>query len=189
MTDTDYIEAYCKRVSFGFDALAELSEEISQAAEAMRNALTVGNKILLCGNGGSAADAQHIAAELMGRFQKDRRALPALALTTDTSILTAVAHDYDFSKIFARQIEAHGVEGDVMIAISTSGDSDNVIKASQTAKEHSVVVIGLTGHSGGGLSNHCDHIIKVPASETNHIQEMHIAVGHILCALVESSIE
>jgi len=161
---------------------------IASAASAVLAALQSGGKILLCGNGGSAADAQHIAAELMGRFKKERRALAAIALTTDTSALTAIANDYDFSDVFARQVEGLGRAGDVLVAISTSGNSDNIIKAVKAAKARGLAVIAMTGEGGGALALLGDHALKVPSGETSHIQEMHIAVGHMMCALVESGL-
>jgi D-sedoheptulose 7-phosphate isomerase len=144
-----------------------------------------GNKILVAGNGGSAADAQHIVAELVARFYFDRAALPAIALTTDSSILTAIGNDYGYDKLFARQIEANGVEGDIFIAISTSGNSANIIEAIQSAKDKGISVIGLTGAKEGAMDALCDMIIKVPSSDTPRIQEAHILIGHILCGMIE----
>lgn len=189
LKDKNYIEAYCQRISADFISLANLSGDIAEVVQILETAIQNGSKILLCGNGGSAADAQHIAAELLGRFKRERRAQPALALTTDTSILTAVGNDYDFTEIFSRQVEAHGAAGDVLIAISTSGNSQNIVKAAEKARDLSVMVVGLTGSSGGALADQCDHMVRVPSDETSHIQEMHIAVGHMVCALVESRLE
>lgn len=161
-----------------------LAHDIQAAGTSITAALRRGNKILLCGNGGSAADAQHIAAEFTGRFEVARRAYPAIALTTDTSALTAIGNDYGFEKIFARQIEAIGEPGDVLIAISTSGNSPNILAAVDVANQLQVEVIGLTGKDGGILKN-CQHSIVIPVQSTARIQEMHILVGHIWCAMVD----
>ncbi|WP_457680065.1 D-sedoheptulose 7-phosphate isomerase [Thermovibrio sp.] len=144
-----------------------------------------GKKVLLCGNGGSAADCQHIAAELVGRFSVDRRPLPAIALTTDTSIITAVANDYSFDKIFQRQVEALGEEGDVLIGISTSGNSENVINAVKTAREKGLLTVGFLGKDGGRLKDFCHHYFLVKSFSTPRIQEVHITLGHVLCDFVE----
>ncbi len=147
--------------------------------------LKSGHKILLCGNGGSAADAQHIAAEFIARFKKDRRSLPALALTTDTSILTAVANDYDYSQVFSRQVEGLGVKGDALIAISTSGKSRNVLEAVRQAKHQGLYTIGFTGGAGGSLKEMADICYAALASETSHIQEMHITALHAISEAIE----
>ena len=144
-----------------------------------------GNRVLLAGNGGSAADAQHIAAEFVGRYAFDRPGLPAIAFTTDTSMLTAIGNDYGFDQIFCRQLEANGRKGDVFIGISTSGNSSNVIAALQRARELDITTIGLTGQSGGGIQAHCDYCIQVPSMSTPRIQESHIMLAHIICDLVE----
>ena len=144
-----------------------------------------GNKILFAGNGGSAADAQHLAGELVSRFYFDRPALPAIALTTDTSILTAIGNDYSFENLFSRQIEANGNKGDLFIGISTSGNSLNIIKAIEICKKKGIVTVGLTGKSGGKLADLCDYCIKVPSQETPRIQEAHILIGHIICSVIE----
>ena len=189
MNQADYIKSYCRKIASGFAALEQMAPQIDAAAAAVAGAVKAGNKVLLCGNGGSAADAQHIAAELMGRFKKERKALAALALTTDTSALTAIANDYEFSEIFVRQIEGLSTSGDVLIALSTSGNSENIIKAAVCAKERAVTVIALTGQKGGALAPLSDHALQVPSDETSHIQEMHIAVGHMICSIVESAFE
>ena len=185
---TDYIKTYCRDIAAGFSALETCAPVITKAADMIADALVSGRKVLICGNGGSAADAQHIAAELMGRFKLERRSLPAVALTTDTSALTAIANDYDFSDVFARQIEGLGRENDVLIAISTSGNSKNILKAVEAARQSKLTVVGFTGESGGALASLCDLSVNVPSSETSHIQEMHIAVGHMICAIVESRV-
>jgi len=148
--------------------------------------LEAGHKILLCGNGGSAADAQHIAAELTGRYKIERKGLPAIALTTDTSALTAIGNDYGYEYVFARQVEALAQQGDLLIAISTSGNSQNVLYALQKAKEMGCRTVGLSGKGGGKMSDLCDINIVVPSDDTARIQEMHIMIGHILCQLIDN---
>ncbi len=152
------------------------------------NTINNGNKIFLAGNGGSAADAQHIAAELVGRFTNERRALPAMALTTDTSVLTSVGNDYGFENIFSRQIEAFAQAGDIFIAISTSGTSKNIINAVRVAQLRKVKTIGFLGYSGGTLKNMVDLPLIISSDITARIQEMHILVGHIVCAYIEEKI-
>jgi D-sedoheptulose 7-phosphate isomerase len=148
-------------------------------------ALQQGNKIILFGNGGSAADSQHIAAELVSRFRRERKALPAIALTTDTSILTSIANDYSFENVFSRQIEALGQNGDVAVAISTSGNSPNVLKAVKIAKKLGMTTIGFTGEPGGELKNCVDLCFQAPSQSTPRIQEIHITVAHAICDLIE----
>jgi D-sedoheptulose 7-phosphate isomerase len=169
--------------------LASQLGDIEHSAEMIFETVARGNKILLCGNGGSAADAQHLAAEFVGRYEAERIALPAIALTTDTSALTALSNDYGFERIFARQIEALAREGDLLIAISTSGNSPNVISAVMTARKIGCKVIGLTGAAGKKLASLCDACILIPATRTARIQEAHIAVGHIWCELIDKKIE
>jgi D-sedoheptulose 7-phosphate isomerase len=141
--------------------------------------------VMLAGNGGSAADAQHIAGEFVSRFAFDRPGLPAIALTTDTSILTAIGNDYGYDKLFVRQVQAHAQKGDVLIAYSTSGKSPNVVAALEEAKSRGVVCIGMTGNRGGPMQGLCDHYLDVPSADTPKIQEGHAVLGHILCGLVE----
>ena len=157
------------------------------AAAALRMAVTLarGNKLLLCGNGGSAADAQHLAAEFVNRFIMDRPPLPAIALTTDSSILTAIGNDFGFELAFSKQVQALGNPGDMLIALSTSGNSANVIKAVETARERSITVLGLTGNKGGTMAPLCDMLITVDDARTPLIQEIHITVGHLLCGLTD----
>jgi D-sedoheptulose 7-phosphate isomerase len=162
-----------------------LINQITEVAQACAEALRGNNKIVIAGNGGSAADAQHWAAELVGRFYYDRPALPAIALTTDTSILTAVANDYGYEYVFARQIEAIGNTGDVLIAISTSGRSRNVIRALQAATTKKMITVGMTGGQGDEMKKLCTLCLQIPSNETPRIQEGHELVGHILCALIE----
>jgi D-sedoheptulose 7-phosphate isomerase len=144
-----------------------------------------GNKIMFAGNGGSAADAQHLAAELIGRLGYDRPSLPSISLTTDTSVLTAVGNDYGFEEIFRRQIEGVGSKGDVLIGISTSGRSRNLVKALTAAREKGIITVGMTGATGGDMTALCDQCLRVPSVETQKIQEGHIILGHIFCGLIE----
>ncbi len=163
-------------------------ESIEKCAELILRTFEGGNKILICGNGGSASDAQHIAAEFVGRFETERRALPAIALTTDTSALTALANDYDFERIFSRQVEALGREGDLLIAISTSGNSPNVISAVMKARQIGCKILGLTGAKGKKLASLCDQAYLAPSDRTARIQEVHITVAHIWCEIVDAKI-
>jgi len=163
----------------------ELIDSISLSANAIIDAFKVGNKLLLAGNGGSAADAQHLAGEFVSRFLFDRDPLPAIALTTDTSILTAVGNDYGYDQVFARQVRALGRQGDVLIAISTSGKSPSILQAIEAAKKMNIKVIGFTGSNQSNMSNLCDILIQAPDSRTPFIQQIHITVGHIICSLVE----
>jgi len=160
-------------------------DAIVAAAEVIRGALAAGKKVLLCGNGGSAADAQHIAAELVGRFVVERKGLPGIALTTDTSALTAIGNDYGYDVVFSRQVEALGQPGDVLIAITTSGRSKNIVAAAAAARACGMKVIGLTGEAGREFVASCDAGVAVPARETARIQECHIAIGHVWCELVD----
>jgi D-sedoheptulose 7-phosphate isomerase len=161
---------------------------IGEIALTCSQSLCDGNKIMFCGNGGSAADAQHLAAELSGRFYRDRKPLAAEALTVNTSYLTAVANDYSFEEIYARLVEGSGNEGDVLIGLSTSGNSENVIRAFQAAHRKGIITVGLTGETGGNLAGISDFIIKVPSIDTPRIQEAHILIGHIICEFIERNI-
>ena len=167
--------------------LAECANEMREAARLIRDAILAGNKVLLCGNGGSAADAQHIAAEFVGRFVLERRGLPAIALTVDTSALTAIANDYGYDKVFSRQVEALGAPGDVLVGITTSGKSPNVVAAIEVARARGMKIIGLTGGKGQEFAQSCDAGIAVPSLVTARIQEMHIAIGHILCEVLDDA--
>jgi D-sedoheptulose 7-phosphate isomerase len=158
---------------------------ILKAARLISGAFKAGGKLLICGNGGSAADSQHVAAEMVVRFQKERRALPAIALTTDTSLITAEANDHGFNTIFSRQVEALGRKGDVLLAISTSGGSPNVLAAVKEAKRKGLKTIGLSGKGGGRLANSCDLCITAEGDTTYRIQESHLAIEHLICNLVE----
>lgn len=161
-------------------------KSIEKAADQCIKALKKGNKIILAGNGGSAADAQHIAGELVNRFGFERPGLAAVAITTDTSVITSISNDYGFDKVFSRQIEAIGKKGDVFISLSTSGISANILEAIKEAKSKGIFTIGLTGKSGGKMSDMCDLLLKVPVDDTPRIQEVHILIGHIICSLIEN---
>ena len=171
----------------GFAKLRALAPDIAAAGRMLATAIRGGGKVLFCGNGGSAADAQHLAAELSGRFLHDRKPLAGMALTVDTSALTAIGNDYGFDHVFARQLRGVGRAGDALVAISTSGNSANVLEAIKAAREIGIKVIGLTGAGGGKMAPLVDFCIRVPADRTDHIQEMHIAVGHMLCGMVEET--
>ncbi|MBI4593100.1 MAG: SIS domain-containing protein [Candidatus Rokubacteria bacterium] len=168
--------------------LAECGEAIVRAGQLLAGILLGGGKVLLFGNGGSAAEAQHIAAELVGRFQTERRALPALALTTDTSALTALGNDYGFERIFARQIEALAGPGDAVIALSTSGSSPNVLAGVMAARERKCTVLGITGARGKRLAGLCDAPIVVPSDVTSRIQEASLTIGHLWCEIIDAGL-
>jgi D-sedoheptulose 7-phosphate isomerase len=165
-----------------------LIAKIEQTSSIITSAYLKGKKTLLAGNGGSAADAQHIAGEFVSRFCFDRPGIPSIALTTDSSILTAVGNDYGYDKLFERQIQALGIAGDVFIAISTSGNSPNIINALVMCKKKKIISVGLTGAKGGRMEELCDICIKVPSEETPRIQEAHILLGHIICCIVENEL-
>lgn len=174
------------------DVMAEikqLEERVIRASDIIATAMNGGGKIMLCGNGGSAADSQHIAAEFSGRFRLDRKPLPALSLTTDSSALTCISNDYSFESVFSRQLEALGKNGDILLAISTSGNSSNILRAVESANRKKVFSIGLLGNEGGKLKSKVDLPIIVGSANTARIQEAHIFIGHMICALVESKIE
>ena len=189
-TDRDRVvnDAFADTIALHQRVQREGQAAISAAADALRQALRAGRTVLVCGNGGSAADAQHFAAELVGRFTRERRAWPALALTTDSSALTAISNDYGFDRVFARQVEAHGRPGDVLIGISTSGGSPNVLAAVETARARGLVTIGLTGRDGGALGRAVDVHLNVPSPSTARTQEVHITLLHVLCDLVEQEL-
>jgi D-sedoheptulose 7-phosphate isomerase len=174
------------RVKTAFFESSECLRSLNQCADLWESTLKAGRKIFFIGNGGSAADSQHIAAELIARFKKERRSLPALALTVDTSALTAIANDYDFESVYSRQLEGLGSKGDLLVAISTSGNSKNVLKAIHVAKEKGISVVGWTGQSGGKMAGLCDVILQVPSQDVPRIQETHILMGHILCEETEN---
>lgn len=179
------------QIQENIDIAQRLIEEsldiILGAGRKLRETFKKGNKLLLCGNGGSAADSQHIAAEFVNRFRKERNPLPAIALTTDTSIITSISNDYDYKYSFSKQVLAIGQKGDVLIGISTSGMAGNVIEAVKTARKKGIYTIGLTGSGGGKLKDAADLCIKVPSRDTPRIQEAHILIGHLLCDIVEKT--
>lgn len=164
---------------------AAFMQQVTSMGHLLIDCYEAGNKLLIAGNGGSAADAQHIAAEFVSRFNFDRPGLPALALTTDTSILTAVGNDYGYDQLFRRQLEANGQAGDVFLGISTSGNSPNILLALEAARSKGITTFGLTGQGGGKMRALCDHCLCVPSGDTPRIQEAHIVIGHTLCAMVE----
>lgn len=166
----------------------ELLNKIETAAHELTEAFLRGNKVYFCGNGGSAADAQHLAAEFSGRFYYDRPPLDSEALHVNTSYLTAVGNDYSFDEIYARLVKGKGMKGDVLVALSTSGNSKNILKAIQQARIMGMLIVGFTGDTGGEMAHSCDILINVPSTDTPRIQEAHITIGHILCEIVESSI-
>jgi len=166
-------------------ALRPLAGEVDRVVGIIARSMGAGGRLLVCGNGGSAADAQHIAAELTGRFFRDRRPLPAMALHGNTSSLTAIGNDYGYDQVFAREVAAHGRPGDVLLALSTSGNSENVLRAIESAREREMIVIGLTGESGGKMRDLCDSCLCVPSASTPRIQECHILIGHTICELLE----
>lgn len=182
MDFTTIIHEHQKTVDY---LLKNCLDDIKAAADACRTAVRAGHTVFFCGNGGSAADCQHIAAEFVGRFVKERRGLPAVALTTDTSILTAVGNDYGFKQIFARQVEALARKGDVMISISTSGNSENLLVAMEKAKELGVLTIALTGEKVSKCGAAADVSVRVPSFVTARIQECHIMIGHMICQYVD----
>ena len=165
-----------------------LLDVIERASVTCIESLKKGNKILLAGNGGSAADSQHIAGELVSRFAFDRPGLSAIALTTDTSIMTAIGNDYGYESLFSRQIQAVGNEGDIFIAYSTSGESPNILKAIEDAKINKLISIGMTGQTNGSMNKLCDFLIEIPSKDTPKIQEGHLVVGHIICGIIEQEI-
>jgi D-sedoheptulose 7-phosphate isomerase len=186
-----YIELQISKTIDVMNALqsdSQLIEKIALAADACLAAYKSGNKILLAGNGGSAADAQHIAGEFVSRFNFDRPGLPAIALTTDTSILTAIGNDYGYENLFARQVQALAVPNDVLIVYSTSGQSPNILRALEAARLKNMFCIGLTGNRGGPMHDLCNVTLDVPSESTPKIQEGHLVIGHIICGLVESTL-
>lgn len=169
------------------NVINNMENDIETASKIIVDALKNGNKVLLCGNGGSAADAQHIAAELTGRYKTERRGLPGIALTTDTSALTAIGNDYGYDRVFDRQVESLAQKGDVIIGISTSGNSKNVINALNLGKELGCKTVGLSGRDGGDMNDVCDINLVVPSDNTPRIQEMHILFGHTICQIIDNN--
>lgn len=186
--DTQISAYFARHAQVVETTLLQLAPQIARCAELLATALADGRKVLIAGNGGSAADAQHFAAELVGRFLLERRALPAIALTTDSSILTAVANDYGFERVFSRQVEALAGAGDVVIGISTSGNSANILAALAVARQCGCTTIGLLGRDGGAIASCVDFALVVDCAETPHIQEMHVTIIHLLCKLIEAQL-
>ena len=185
---SEYIRNQILGIADNFKALASMAGDIEQVARICTDTLKAGNKIMFCGNGGSAADSQHLAAELVGRYKLNRPAMNALALTVDTSILTAVGNDYGYETVFSRQLEGVGRPGDLLVGLSTSGNSRNIVLAMELARRMGVRTVALTGRGGGEMKEVAEFCIAVPSDATNNIQEMHIAVGHLVCELVEREI-
>ena len=185
---TTDILAACDEIAANFQALKALAPEIERAAALLVAALGAGGKVMFCGNGGSAADSQHLAAELTGRYLRDRAPIAAIALSTDTSALTAIGNDYGYAHVFERQVRALGRPGDVLVAISTSGNSPNVLLAAEAARALGIRIVSMTGHGGGKVAALADVALKVPSDVTNRIQEMHIAIGHLLCGFAEDAL-
>lgn len=182
------IQSEIDEIVLGFSQLHEIAADIEKAARAMIRCVGGGGKVMFCGNGGSAADSQHLAAELMGRYLKDRPPMSAIALTVDTSAITAIGNDYGYKDVFARQLRGIGRTGDVLVGLSTSGNSENVVEALSAARTRGIATIGMTGRNAGKFEPLCDVLIKAPASRTNRIQELHIAIGHMLCGFVEETL-
>ena len=178
----------CRRSADRMLALANLAPQIAEMGQLVIDRLAAGSTLLFCGNGGSAAECQHLATELTGRFLRDSRPLASLALTTDTSAITAIGNDYGFDDIFARQVAALGRSGDVLIGMSTSGNSENVVRAFAAAREAGIATVAWTGAGGGRLADAADRAIKVPGDRSDEIQEMHLVIGHLLCAFVEDAL-
>jgi D-sedoheptulose 7-phosphate isomerase len=186
--DSEALNVFAKTFAEHLEVVAQTQAQfpvLEAIATAMIAALTAGHKILWCGNGGSAADSQHLAAELVGRFQRDRRGLASIALTTDTSILTALGNDIGFERVFSRQIEAIGSPGDLLVGVTTSGNSPNVILALDTARNLKITTVAFTGQGGGKAAQLADHLFAAPSRNTARIQETHILAGHALCDLIE----
>jgi D-sedoheptulose 7-phosphate isomerase len=187
----DLIDAHLKRSLVALERATQDAAMLTCArkiAEAIVAALSAGNKLLIIGNGGSAGDAQHIAAEIVGRYKRERPAYPALALTTDTSALTAIANDYGYERVFERQVEGLGVPGDVLLALSTSGRSPSILAALRTARKRGLVTVGFTGSKGQAMGADCDHLLMAPVDETAVIQQIHLAVAHAICDFVEHAL-
>lgn len=180
------INTLINEIIINFNKLHNCSNSLNQISDKIIKTIENGNKVIFCGNGGSAADSQHLAAELMGRYKIDRTPLPAISLTTDTSVLTAIGNDYGYKYVFSRPLKGIGKKGDVLVGISTSGNSQNIIAAFETAKELGITTVAFTGNSGGKMKEIADITLNVPSDITNNIQEMHIACGHLICGIVEN---
>ena len=180
------IKSTFEHISQNFTKLQDKASVIEEISQLWIDALKQGKKVIFCGNGGSAADSQHLSAELMGRYKIDRSPMPAMSLTVDTSALTAIGNDYGYDKVFSRQLQGIGNAGDVLVGISTSGNSKNVIDAFNVAKDKGIKTVAFTGELGGKMKEIADICLNVPSNATNHIQEMHIACGHMICGIVEN---
>ena len=191
MDSNDFIQRYVKDSNFSLSKMSsdtQLMSEVTNIADECVSRLQKGKKLLFAGNGGSAADCQHMAGEYVSRFLFNRDGLPAIALTTDSSILTAIGNDYGFENLFSRQVEALGASGDLLFCYSTSGNSENILKAIKTAKKMNICVVGMTGFSKGKMDDMCDYLIQIPSEHTPHIQEGHLIAGHAICGAVEQQI-
>ena len=184
---TDHLHSYIDRHRQALDRLAGLAPEVRITAQACVDALERGNKLLICGNGGSAADAQHFAAELTGRYRRERRPLPAIALTTDSSAITCIGNDYAFEEVFARQVQALAQPGDVLVGITTSGRSANVVRALEAARGRGAFTVALTGEGGGPAAQSADVSLRAPSEHTAQIQEIHILLIHVLCETIDDA--
>ena len=184
----DYIAGQLKELSDQLLVLVHQSGKIEEIADLCIKTILSGHKIIFCGNGGSAAQSQHLAAELVGRYKKDRPAMNALSLTVDTSNITAIANDYGYDHVFARQLEGLGQEGDILIGLSTSGNSKNILSAFEQAKKMKIKTVAMMGEREGAMKPLADYCLQVPATTSAHIQEMHITVGHIICDLIERAV-
>lgn len=181
-------DVHLHAIAAAFQKITAMSDEVRRATEIIVAALRAGNRVFFCGNGGSAADAQHLAAELLGRFLIERDPFAAVALNVNVSAMTAIANDYGYEQVFSRQLRGLGRQGDVLVGISTSGNSANIVAALEAARDMGIATIGLTGASGGAMAPMCDLPIRVPSGDTPRIQEMHIALGHAICEFVESEL-
>ena len=191
MNSNDFIQRYIKDSTVSLSKMSsdtQLMSEVTNIADECVSRLQKGKKLLFAGNGGSAADCQHMAGEYVSRFLFNRDGLPAIALTTDSSILTAIGNGYGFENLFSRQVEALGASGDLLFCYSTSGNSENILKAIKTAKKMNICVVGMTGSSKGKMDDMCDYLIQIPSEHTPHIQEGHLIAGHAICGAVEQQI-
>lgn len=191
MNSNDFIQRYVKDSTASLSKMSsdtQLMSEVTNIADECVSRLQKGKKLLFAGNGGSAADCQHMAGEYVSRFLFDRDGLPAIALTTDSSILTAIGNDYGFENLFSRQVEALGASGDLLFCYSTSGNSENILKAIEAAKKMDICVAGMTGFNKGKMDDMCDYLIQIPSSHTPNIQEGHLIAGHAICCAVEQQI-
>ena len=191
MSSNDFIQGYIRDSIFSLSKMssdAQFISEVTKIADKCVRILQEGKKLLFAGNGGSAADCQHMAGEYVSRFLFDRDGLPAIALTTDSSVLTAIGNDYGFENLFSRQVEALGASGDLLFCYSTSGNSENILKAIEAAKKMKICVAGMTGFNKGKMDNMCDYLIQIPSSHTPNIQEGHLIAGHAICCAVEQQI-